>query len=49
MALHMFTAVILFTPGKGTFKGEAFINLNIDFYNIFDIFVIEIVFGSLSS
>lgn len=49
MALHMLTAGILFTPRNGTFHGEAFIYLNIDFYNIFEIFIIEIIFGSLSS
>lgn len=49
MAVHMFTAIILFTPRNGTFNYEAFINLNLDFYNIFEIFVMDIVFGSLLS
>lgn len=45
----MFTTVNLFTPRNGTLNSEAFINLNIDFYNIFEKFVIAIAFGSLSS
>lgn len=47
--LHVYCRIVLFTPRNGTFNSETLINLNIDFHNIFEIFVMEIVFSSLTS
>ena len=48
-SVHVHCRVTLFTPRNETLNSEAFINLNIDFYNIFEIFVTEVVFDSLTS